>query len=298
MILVMMSTYNGEKYLREQIESILNQTEKNKILIRDDGSTDSTLSIIKEYEKKEGITWYQGKNIGPTKSFFDLLIHAPNEEYYAFSDQDDYWMPDKLKAGVDHLKKIDKNIPALYYSGKLIVNEKLEKINTKDIYVRKNTFGCALTEGVAYGCTMVFNYKLKKIISGFIPENKYMHDAFIYRLSCSIGIVIYDPNSYIRYRQHSSNVVGHEEVGLQRWKQRLKHLPDRKNEHSRSGCAADIFKYFGQYLKKEDRQLAYYLSKCPYDFYSRLRVVLDKRFVTQHPLNIFFLKIFVLFGWI
>ena len=93
-ICVLMSTYNGGKFLREQINSILNQVNANiTLLIRDDGSSDNTLGILKEYEEQNKLTFYSGKNMGPAMSFIDLLFSAPEAEYYAFADQDDFHHP-------------------------------------------------------------------------------------------------------------------------------------------------------------------------------------------------------------
>lgn len=103
---VLMSTYNGAKYIREQIDSILNQKDVNvELLIRDDGSSDNTAEICKEYQKKNtNIRFYQGENIGVGKSFMELLKKAPEADYYSFSDQDDVWLEDKLSRAVKMIK--------------------------------------------------------------------------------------------------------------------------------------------------------------------------------------------------
>ena len=105
-ILVMMSTYNGEKYIREQIDSILHQKDvKVDIVVRDDGSKDNTQNILKNYSSKyKNIKWSQGDNVGPCKSFLELLYSSGEYEYYAFADQDDYWYPNKLKAATEKMK--------------------------------------------------------------------------------------------------------------------------------------------------------------------------------------------------
>ena len=103
-----MSTYNGEKYIKTQLDSILAQDyEEIDLLIRDDGSTDSTREILSAYAKKySSITWYSGKNIGVQKSFFDLILKANLErDYYAFADQDDKWLPGKISRAVSILKE-------------------------------------------------------------------------------------------------------------------------------------------------------------------------------------------------
>ena len=112
-IQVLMSTYNGKDYLREQIDSILAQNCKEqmgvslKLFIRDDGSKDGTQKILDEYAEKypDKISWYQGENIGVIKSFFELIEKSDEKvEYYAFSDQDDYWHKEKLSAGIKQIK--------------------------------------------------------------------------------------------------------------------------------------------------------------------------------------------------
>ena len=106
---VLMSTYNGEKYLHEQINSILGQQGVEiHLLIRDDGSSDGTVEICKEYAKKYNqITFYQGENLGVGKSFLDLLKHAPDADYYSFADQDDVWLEDKIIRAVTMIKKAE-----------------------------------------------------------------------------------------------------------------------------------------------------------------------------------------------
>ena len=89
-ITVLMSTYNGEMFIREQIDSILNSKDVElQLLVRDDGSSDQTIPILKSYQTKKKLSFYQGHNVRPAKSFMELLCKAPNSKYYAFSDQDD-----------------------------------------------------------------------------------------------------------------------------------------------------------------------------------------------------------------
>ena len=109
---VLMSTYNGEKYIREQIESILNQKKvKVHLLIRDDGSQDSTIEIVKEYANKyPNVSVYAGKNIGIGNSFMELLRNAPEADYYAFADQDDVWLDGKLERAIELIKATEQSI--------------------------------------------------------------------------------------------------------------------------------------------------------------------------------------------
>ena len=123
-VAVLMSTYNGEKYLREQIDSILAQEGVDVTLyIRDDGSSDSTIEIINEYlTKTNRIKFYIGENIGVGNSFMQLVYDCPEDyDYYAFSDQDDIWLTEKMQVAVDSLKEYSN--PFLYCSNQILVDK-------------------------------------------------------------------------------------------------------------------------------------------------------------------------------
>ena len=126
---ILMSTYNGEEYIREQLDSILSQSYPDvDILIRDDGSDDDTFVILKEYEERhQNVRAYQGENLGVNKSFFELLRESNTEAaYIGFCDQDDYWLPEKIEKAVKQLERIQG--PALYFGAKTLVNQNLEPL--------------------------------------------------------------------------------------------------------------------------------------------------------------------------
>ena len=102
-VAVLMSTYNGEKYIREQIDSILEQSGNFDLdlWVRDDGSKDSTQQILQEYAQQRKLHWYTGENLGAAHSFIDLVRKCKGYDYYAFADQDDYWMTNKIQMGVN-----------------------------------------------------------------------------------------------------------------------------------------------------------------------------------------------------
>ena len=157
-VCVLLSTYNGEKYLREQIESLLSQIGVKIIIVaRDDGSHDDTISILAEYEKK--ITYFHylvGENVGPAQSFFMLMQQAPKADYYAFCDQDDVWDKDKLIIAVDMLEKESPVTPNMYYSNLRIVDQNLTfyRFSHEKPHIQKDRY-CVLTENMATGCTYV-----------------------------------------------------------------------------------------------------------------------------------------------
>lgn len=210
-IIVLMSTYNGEKYLRQQIDSILNQKEcVVDLIVRDDGSNDNTVKILEEYESRNQLSWYSGKNLGAAKSFYDLFLRASDCQYYAFADQDDIWDEDKLYIAIEALK-VHESRAALYYSNARIMDDTGNDIgiNTYKVNQKLNFEGFVCCGG-AIGCTMVINSELRKIaLIGGMPNKIIMHDDYLTSLCFTMGgYVIYDHHSHMSYRQHNNNVIG------------------------------------------------------------------------------------------
>lgn len=206
---ILMSTYNGEEYIREQLESILAQSYPDvDILIRDDGSSDDTFVILKEYEETHSnIRAYQGENIGVNKSFFELLKKSnPEAVYIGFCDQDDYWLPEKIERAVEKLETLQG--PALYFGAKTLVDENLEPFEHQQDTHLKPGFGNAVVESICSGCTSLMNRALVDIIKDRLPEDVIHHDWWCYLVASYLGEIYYDEESYIYYRQHSGNEVG------------------------------------------------------------------------------------------
>ncbi len=204
---VLLSTYQGEQFLEEQMESLLRQTWKNlEILVRDDGSKDNTRKILEHYSKNyENIRYYPGKNIGVTKSFFELLTKS-DAGYVAFCDQDDVWLENKIEAAVRKLKNAKG--PALYCSNKILVDKNLHPMKRQDRKQLRPGFGNAVVECICTGCTAVLNRELADMISARLPEHAILHDWWTYLAASYTGKVIFDKHAYILYRQHEGNVVG------------------------------------------------------------------------------------------
>ena len=255
-VTILMSTYNGEEYLKEQLNSLLNQTYKNiEILIRDDGSTDNTLEILKKYsESYDNISFYTGKNLKPAKSFFDLIKKAEKSKYYAFSDQDDVWDKDKVEIAIKMLEKEDDNLSKLYFSNTKLVDKNLNELkNIRKIYKDKLNIGNALIENVATGCTVVFNDKLIELLKRINfddIENGFMHDSLAYRICFATGNVIFDEIPHISYRQHGNNAIGNSSNIFDKIKKRKKSFKNTLN--LRSKMSKFILERFNKELKKEN----------------------------------------------
>ncbi len=215
-ICILLSSYNGEKYICEQIDSILNQEDVDiHLLIRDDGSTDSTIDFINKYKDKHAniIEVIRGKNLGYARSFSELIKYAyykyPECKYFAFADQDDVWLKDKLSSAIKKLDKESALLPVTYCSNKLLVDEKLNPIRkswtSKEVKLSKER---CMIQSFATGCTMVFNRVAAEMYINHIPAKLKVHDYLMYQQCMFLGRVIYDSNPYILYRQHGSNQIG------------------------------------------------------------------------------------------
>ncbi len=298
-VVVLLSTYNGEKYLEQQLDSLLAQTEQNIFIVaRDDGSSDRTTEILDHYAAGGRLRWYTGENLGPERSFLDLLKNCDEGQYYAFCDQDDYWHPDKLESALALLEKEPADTPLLYFGKKRLVDENLQPLPREDIQVRTTCYGCAVLNGVAFGCTMVFNQALRALFRPFSPRHKYMHDVLLYRTAAAVGRVIYDPQPHIDYRQHGGNVVGANRSGWEKWKMRFQTLFQRRHDHSRSQCAGDILEAFGDRMGEADRKLTEQLAMSPSSLSERLGLLFNRRLTAQNPADMLAWRVFILLGWI
>lgn len=220
-----MSTYNGEKYLEEQLNSILNQKNVSiNILVRDDGSQDKTIDILNLFKKEGKLDWYSGNNLKPARSFLDLVKTSKKYDYYAFSDQDDYWEENKIERAINQLEQSNSKNGKLYLSCLKVVDSNLN-LMYKSFIPKNITLKNEMIKNYATGCTMVFDDNLKKIINCSRGKYVAMHDSFIYRLALIHHSYVYvDQESYICYRQHGSNVLGMTNGFINTWKRRWKHF--------------------------------------------------------------------------
>lgn len=215
-ICVLMSTYNGERFIREQIDSIMNQIGVNvHLIVRDDSSSDSTCSIVEEYiaAYPNKIELLRGNNLGFALSFSELINYACTQStqytYFAFADQDDVWLENKLFVAVEALEKEISTLPITYCSNTRLVDENLEFIREswkrREVQLTKER---SMIQSYATGCTMVFNRIAAEMYISHIPEQLKVHDYLMYQQCMFLGKVIYDHNSYILYRQHGNNQIG------------------------------------------------------------------------------------------
>lgn len=296
---VILSTYNGEKYIEEQINSILNQTYSNvHILIRDDGSSDHTIEIIERIMKThENIKFIQGDNVGVIKSFFSLMCCVDKDtKYISLADQDDMWLPLKIERAVLQLESMNQKQPLLYCSASTIVNERLVPENMNNNYhsIIYPAYGNALVENICTGNTAVFNRELLELVVGNEPEHVVMHDFWIYIVGSCFGQVIYDKSSYILYRQHEGNVIGSTQSMIKRNFRRFKNFTKFRGQLSAQ--ANELIQRYD--LPKSRRTLASDIVNSRKSLVARMRVIKNKQIYRQNKSDNFILKFLVLLGLI
>ncbi|HEN3061675.1 TPA: glycosyltransferase family 2 protein [Streptococcus agalactiae] len=211
---ILMATYNGEKFLAQQIESIQKQTSKEwNLLIRDDGSSDKTCDIIRNFTAKDSrirfINENEHHNLGVIKSFF-TLVNYEVADFYFFSDQDDVWLPEKLSVSLEAAKHKASDVPLLVYTDLKVVNQELNILQDSMIRAQSHhantTLLPELTENTVTGGTMMINHALAE--KWFTPNDILMHDWFLALLAASLGEIIYLDLPTQLYRQHDNNVLG------------------------------------------------------------------------------------------
>lgn len=258
-IAVLMSTYNGEKYLSEQIESVLKQKNVHvHIFIRDDKSNDHTVQLIGQYIKKhpEEISLYEEENVGPGCSFMKLLYKVPNTyDYYSFCDQDDIWLDDKLISAIQFLQNTNKD---LYIGNLMCVDKNLTEIGLRNIKPPDISPYGIMVMNKTNGCTMVFSNRFYSILSNEKKRpNEIMlkarcHDAWTAMIGSVTNSIAYDFDYHMLYRQHENNVIGATDYNTikKRLKIKLKKLHDKARRNGRSLIAAEIIKLFPEETKK------------------------------------------------
>lgn len=214
-IAILLCTHNGEAFLKEQLDSFEAQTWENWFLIvSDDSSRDQTRDILSDYQQR----WPAGRLTvvdGPAKGFVENFMAVTRcaqgqADYYAWSDQDDIWHPDKLERAVRWLHGIEADTPALYCGRTQLVSSDNQDIGMSPLFSKKPCFANALMQNVGGGNTMVFNQAACQVLAETSVDTAFVsHDwwAYIITSGCG-GQVHYDPEPGVRYRQHKENVVG------------------------------------------------------------------------------------------
>ena len=291
-VCVLLSTYNGENFLQEQLDSLYNQTIPVDIHVRDDGSTDGTLSILQTNANKIKSISY-GINIGCCHSFLTLVKEVSNDyEYYMFCDQDDVWLPNKVEAAMSKLQNVDS--PRLYISALTTVDTELNVINQCINVLPKNkclTLEKSLVKSYGYGCTMMFNLALKKLYAQLDFPWMDSHDWYMQKVAMLFGDVVCDENAHIWYRQHDNNVCGiNKKVTFKQNKARM-----RKAKYARSKVADILLKTYNDQLDEKRKNSLTVISEAK-KIKNRFKILFSHKYSAYSLKSNLAIKVYAILG--
>ncbi len=301
-VAVLLSTYNGEAFLQAQLESLaLQQGVAVQVFVRDDGSSDGTLAVLRSFAHlwPQLAAPFTGANLKPAMSFLELLRSAPEGfDYYAFCDQDDVWLPDKLSRAAASLQDMPPSKPTLYCSLVTCVDRDLHPLGPPRID-RDGRFKHLLFENIAYGNTVVMNTEARRLISSRKPlRGVIMHDWWCALTVSAFGAVHYDERSGVLYRQHGRNMVGASqsrvaEVGrlvAALWRDRRQFWP----VHAQ---AAEFLRLYGDQLASDRRRLVQDLVTSRRSLPARIRFAISGHMTRSNFLGAVAGRALVVAGW-
>lgn len=259
-VMVLLATYNGEKYLRQQLESIFAQKDVCvKMFVRDDGSRDNTINILNEYQESGKLRFVTGANKGAFANFMELIRTCSECEYYAYSDQDDVWLPEKLIEAIKLMENSGTNDePCLYFGKNVAVDDKLQSCTDKRHapFRQQDNFALATMRNICQGSTCVLNAALMKKLKRTPINLKVEHDWWTYIVCLGIGgRIITDERPYLLYRQHGANVLG-DSISIVRRLARRGKLIFSKRTHTRQKMCEALIETYGDELTSEANKKA------------------------------------------
>ena len=297
-VTVVMSAYNGSKYIEAQLDSIFRQKDVDvTCYVRNDGSTDNTLDVLNNYSNKEGqestIIIDKGKNVGWEKSFLLALRDAPKGDYYAFADQDDIWFDDKLISGIEMLEEqSNKDIPLMYHCNKISTYENLKPLQhqvrrTPKPLNRQN----ALIQEYAQGCSIILNEAARQLVIRHLPKEKIAHDFLCGLLCYLFGNIIYDDRPHFYHISHGNNASG-EGHTIGSWKGRLKKFFSDSQVYYLP--IADLIEGYGDKLTDDDRMFLSKLQMYKHSLCDKLSLLFSTKFIRDSIMGTISLKIAIL----
>lgn len=288
-VTVVLSTFNGSAFLQEQLNSLYAQSyPAARILVRDDGSSDSTRQILQREHVLARIAMLPSRgNLGATSSFFELLKVASETktEFVAFCDQDDVWRHDKISRAVAALSAFGNLRPVMYCSRLEVVDAGLTSTGFTPL-PGKMGFGNALVENVCVGCTIMLNRQALDLVCRHLPQRAPAHDWWCYLVVSCFGEIVFDPDASIQYRQHRNNVFGVATGKLDRLNRNFLRFAGRRNGHRwQSDQAAEFLSSFGDSIPGAQRQLLQAFVAAKSSFWRRARIAMSREFWRQKKLD-------------
>mgnify|MGYP003412811819 CR=1 FL=1 len=293
-VLVLLSTYNGEKYLLEQLNSIFCQKGVDvSLLIRDDGSTDSTVEILNNIARvKSNVEILTEKNVGFVRSFSNLILYVTNSlkyssfNYFAFADQDDIWLCNKLEKTISEIKSLNQSKPNLCACNSMLVDKNgvffgiylksILSLNPDRISFSKGKLLCS---GVFQGCSLTFNRTALELYAKHLPQNSW-HDRWLILICSFFGNIRVIGEPLFKYRIHGDNTLG-DSIGKDHfWNKVLKFFsnPSRENHIA---MAIEFQNVFFSELSKEDHILINVYKNYPHSFMAKIKFFLSGKYTNS-----------------
>ena len=305
---ILLSTYNGQKYIREQLDSIFQQTGVNiRLFVRDDGSTDNTIDILTEYAKQYSVAILSdGENLGPGNSFMKLLYTyygEPGIDYFAFADQDDIWLADKMSIAIQKIEQSGYDGPVLYSSNQYIYTDGVNKGKRYD-ELQSTALIPHMTKNTISGCTFVFNKELAKLIAESEHANetiiKYrLHDAWVMLVAIGCGEAFYDETSHMLYRIHNDNTVGVKSVPVKIRIGRLQRFFKKRDDANiRMYTAQQLLSSFSEYIRDEDKEILETYAFYQKSWKNKMKLAFNPQIKRECLENPFVFSLKVLFNFV
>lgn len=298
-VAILLSTYNGKKFIHDFLESLCEQKYKNfTLLVRDDGSSDDTVGVIESFIDRLNIRIWKQDNVGVAASFLSLLDMAGGDfDVYMFADQDDWWNENKVLRCVRYFRECRRELPVMYCARLEIVNEELKPIKLSNI-PRKICKYNALVENIATGCTIGLNTRARDILLSTRPRYVLMHDWWMYLVSSFFGYIFYDSEPVLLYRQHGGNTIGAAMTWTSEYRNRVRRFfasDKRTGIFHVSDQASEFLNCYGSSLDSKDREIVELLTG-KQSFLRRLRLSISPYFFRQRAVDSMILRILFLLG--
>ena len=290
MISVLMSTYNGERYVAEQIFSIMKQTNvKVELLVRDDGSKDSTTDVVEHLSHEyPNIKLHKGQNVGFVDSFNELVRWAASEckaDFYAFVDQDDVWYPNKLKIARERLTLFPKDEPNLFCSNSDIIDGYGQFTGKHFLqHVPRFTKVNILMYPTLQGCSMVFNRKALELYAEHLPQIAY-HDRWMYYICNFMGNVYYEHQPLFGYRIHGHNALGvSNKKGLKTTLERARRMLTSDKTHAGYfDMTKEFYLAYSDVLPEKSNEIIRDYLSYRRDISKKIKLIFSNEFCTTKP---------------
>lgn len=287
---ILMATYNGALYVKEQIASIQNQRHQNwRLLVSDDSSTDNTWEILTEFANSDPriVLLPRKERLGSISNFSRLMEHA-SAYYVMFSDQDDFWFPEKISKTLTKMREMEfqegSSVPFLVHTDLVVVNHALKEMHPS-LWKYSNldssryvTLNRLLAQNVITGCTMMINRPLLEI-SYPIPREAVMHDRWIGLVAAAFGRIGIIPEATMAYRQHGKNQLGAKAYGFKRlWQNGLSALRIKKNEQMAQQANRFLNNYCKLLTESNKEILRGYCEFCQGSFWKKREAMIKFSF--------------------